>query len=1858
MAVTVGAIYVDVLPSTRDFVKQMVGEILPEADKAGEEIGKRVGKELGKEAGQAARKGIEEGIDDADTEKKAGKKGKTTGAAFARTFQAEVRTAIEALPDIDLESDPEGVLADIALIRKELQDLSGKKIGVDLSGQGAIAQARALREQLANLRDVELDLDVNFDLDAATAALGQLERQIAQKVGGTFDNTLRRSLSSAIETLPEIELDIDEDSPLQSLGKIRAELEAFRDIAEIDLDINGGQALADVARISAGLQALVDDESVDIKIRVDAKAAIANLEAVQTAANGVKKEIVEVEREIGAFARSIRSSLDSALRSLPEITLDANTDPARAKLQDIREELAAFRSLEIGVDLSTAEALRGTEIVRAQLISLRDDAKLDIEVRANAARVVTELDKILALAEIKGEEIGQAIEESIDDGVDRGLSGFGRKIRDTLAKAAATLPDIPINANTDPARVQVQSLRDQLDVLSAAIGVEVTAAEAYEELATLTAAAELLDREDVDIDVRVDLRGIIAQLTALTAAAVVAEVAVDDAVGAKAAGRMSHFRLILVAVVALFPLIAGAVFALAGALATVATPIGAIAVGVDGIKTAFAGLQPQVESLKKAVSETFEKGLEPAVANVAKLFPTVQTGLVDTADALSEVAIRVSDVASSSENLDTMASSFDLINDAVRSASPSIEILTENVINLTTVGARGLVGFGEEMRQVGVAWQGVIDRLSASGSGESAVRSLLQVLAELLNLTAGLTEFGTVLMAAFGPALATVISTLAAVFSTLAEAVDSLPEPLQTIVGIATTVGLIFLALGTRVGAAATAMRVGMVTALGTLRTAFTTTRTSVVTFGTSLTGLGVASRIAAPAIAGVTVAARGLLMLLGGPIGLAITGIVTVLSFLGQAQADAAQRTDEHKAAAEELANALRASGYAIDSNILNLTRHKLEGDAAAEAMKALGLSQDEVAKSIAHGGPSYDQLVAQLTGLAEQTGVSTVRGQFLTAQQREQKQAASELLGAITPLRQEFKDAWQKARDLGTALFETGMSMVDGVGSASALEKAFGTLKDQMSSVEDKAKALYEAVLLLTGQSLPLGLAQGKLGEAARDLTAAFDEMEKAVGKGSKAVLDHSGNISVASQAGYELVQATDDLVKSMTSAATAAFENAGGMNNVERATAAAKREAEFAREAFIKQANEIGITGKAAEELADRYGLIPELVVTILKTQGLPQVQQDLLMINQLVRDVPLNTTVNIGVPAKETIDALKGIGAEIVNLPDGEFGIILKDEKARENFTKLVQSVEHPPAGPPKMPVQLSVEEANAQARYLAQGIGDPPSGPVQMPVGLGTGQVPGQVQGVQNTVGGAPATMPTTLDTTKVQPQLDAVKQSALTTVAMMPVDPIKGSGWDGLLLGIKNSVLTTVAQMPIDAMQSVNFAAQLEYIRTTVRQGAPAPLPIDAVKAISFDSNLGIIRQGVGLPPYTQLPIDVVKAPSFDSNLGIIKQSITLPPYVALPIDVAKSPTFDINLNAIKQSLLLPPYAVLPIDVVKAISFDSNLGIIKQGIGLPPYALLPIDVAKSINFDLQLQGIRDSVALTPAVILVTADGQAFVDWINSIYAFIAANPLVFLVTAEATAFVDWLNSVYVFVGSNPLVFIAEIDPSYFVEQLSILLQPQILPIYAVIMGIGGGLGMASGGIVGRNPAFDAASEASQRLRGGGGPVGNSPPSSRPPGGGLFNPGADLDPGLIDDLRNANGNFVSTNAMSSTVAKIVGPNTWRIIGDRPVGDEAFIPINSSRRSQQILAITAQRMGYSLSPQATGSFMAQQSSAFNGSTTWAGDGAAGDSTPLWTSGGAPLIGQVVAERGASATDLADEVMFRLRTSRYGGPHGGRR
>lgn len=98
----------------------------------------------------------------------------------------------------------------------------------------------------------------------------------------------------------------------------------------------------------------------------------------------------------------------------------------------------------------------------------------------------------------------------------------------------------------------------------------------------------------------------------------------------------------IIAAAGLLPLAVAGGFALGGAMI-------AAKLGADGAKRAFAQLNPQLTTLKSAVSSSFESALLPAVRNLQGLLPKTTSGFQQIATAMGGVATKVTGVVASAK---------------------------------------------------------------------------------------------------------------------------------------------------------------------------------------------------------------------------------------------------------------------------------------------------------------------------------------------------------------------------------------------------------------------------------------------------------------------------------------------------------------------------------------------------------------------------------------------------------------------------------------------------------------------------------------------------------------------------------------------------------------------------------------------------------------------------------------------------------------------------------------------------------------------------------------------------------------------------------------------------------------------------------------------------------------------------------------------------------------------------------------------------------------------------------------------------------------------------------------------------------
>ncbi|MEU3756826.1 hypothetical protein AB0H17_29415 [Streptomyces olivoreticuli] len=213
----------------------------------------------------------------------------------------------------------------------------------------------------------------------------------------------------------------------------------------------------------------------------------------------------------GAFARSLKTRLEAAFRTLPKLRVGADTDEADADLQALRVRMEALANRTIGVDIDAAAARAEAESLEAELTRL-GAAHPDVTVRADTAAARAHL---------------AAVREDIDritarPGVVRleADGSFGGRLRAQVQAAQAALPEINISADTAPARAELTSLRAQLTALATArIGIDVDAGAALAQIDAVQARLTVLAASDADIDVRVDAAQASAAMAAVRAQA-------------------------------------------------------------------------------------------------------------------------------------------------------------------------------------------------------------------------------------------------------------------------------------------------------------------------------------------------------------------------------------------------------------------------------------------------------------------------------------------------------------------------------------------------------------------------------------------------------------------------------------------------------------------------------------------------------------------------------------------------------------------------------------------------------------------------------------------------------------------------------------------------------------------------------------------------------------------------------------------------------------------------------------------------------------------------------------------------------------------------------------------------------------------------------------------------------------------------------------------------------------------------------------------------------------------------------------------------------------------------------------------
>lgn len=350
----------------------------------------------------------------------------TTGT-FAATLGTTLKGALNSLPtpkiDMKLTGDKEA-RATLKALRRELADLSGQRIGIDLDAGKAIARVQALHAALTDLSGSTTDQRLKLDTAAALAKLTafltavgaakeEVERPVEIKLRtGSFLTDARAALAqaAALKEIPAGATATPGQLKASKLGDTAASL-AVKDLTP---RFGEDQLIARMEKVRAELGKLGDAAKFGDAVAYEADKAEKSLGGFLDSLNpllhgvGPKVDFRETEVGAGVAAKRVQKAFADVLADLPDpiITAHDNAPEVQQHYEKLFRTVQDVAGAKIGLDLPTPEAVKTLDGVEKELARLREHGhvSVDIDVAAPKARqVIAGLGR--DLAELRGHTV-------------------------------------------------------------------------------------------------------------------------------------------------------------------------------------------------------------------------------------------------------------------------------------------------------------------------------------------------------------------------------------------------------------------------------------------------------------------------------------------------------------------------------------------------------------------------------------------------------------------------------------------------------------------------------------------------------------------------------------------------------------------------------------------------------------------------------------------------------------------------------------------------------------------------------------------------------------------------------------------------------------------------------------------------------------------------------------------------------------------------------------------------------------------------------------------------------------------------------------------------------------------------------------------------------------------------------------------------------------------------------------------------------------------------------------------------------------------------------------------------------------
>ncbi|MEU1663548.1 transglycosylase SLT domain-containing protein [Streptomyces sparsogenes] len=464
-------------------MQRQVGDI---GLRIGEEIGQQIANRITASLRDAIRDGVTRGGQTARPA--AVRQGDQTAGAFSRALRAHLQAAFRSLPQLQIGADTSEVDADLQAVRVRMETLADKRIGIDISAADAKAEIALIEAELTRLGARHPNVQVRADTARAIAELRLVRAEIDAVDGKRAKIDI--DTTGATASIFQLTVALGGVAVLPAIPALAAALGAVASAgvaAAVGVGALAAVAIPGFVAIGGALQAQkqAQDAATNATLRGGQAASQGASRALQMA--GAQQALATAERNGARQIAQAQQQVLQAKRAAADAVAQAAQRNAQAarQVQDAERQLAQAQkdSKQAQLDLTAARKQAGQEL--EDLANRYADAQLsqrDAALSVQEAQL--ELNRVLAdpkatklqrdQAQLAYDQAVQRLKEQTTetkrlkaeqaDAAKKGVEGSDtvRQAQDRLAQAQQQVEDraqAVRDAQGEAARVQVETAR-------------------------------------------------------------------------------------------------------------------------------------------------------------------------------------------------------------------------------------------------------------------------------------------------------------------------------------------------------------------------------------------------------------------------------------------------------------------------------------------------------------------------------------------------------------------------------------------------------------------------------------------------------------------------------------------------------------------------------------------------------------------------------------------------------------------------------------------------------------------------------------------------------------------------------------------------------------------------------------------------------------------------------------------------------------------------------------------------------------------------------------------------------------------------------------------------------------------------------------------------------------------------------------------------------------------------------------------------------------------------------------------------------------------------------------------------------